>query len=98
MPGEGQRLNGILCLYENLGHPLSQEEMTDWFQERKLPQYDRQIRHIADDGWYIVGGNRRATRYIIDTNLSYNQLCLKSIKKPNPKWIEGSTKRKNLLY
>ena len=50
-PQDGQRLNGILCLYENLGIPLSQDEMIEWFQKRNLPEYDRQIRHIADDGW-----------------------------------------------
>jgi len=97
LPKDGHRLNGILCLYENLGHPISQDEMIKWFQERGLEDYDRQIRHIADDGWYIVGGNTRVTRYIIDTNLKRNQICLKSIKEPNPKWVSDSTKRKNFL-
>lgn len=97
LPKEGHRLNAILCLYENLGHPISQDEMIKWFKERELPEYNRQIRHIADDGWYIVGGNTRVTRYIIDTNLKSNQICLKSIKEPNPKWISGSTKRQNFL-
>ena len=97
LPKEGHRLNAILCLYENLGHPMFQDEMIKWFKERELPEYNRQIRHIADDGWYIVGGNTRVTRYIIDTNLKSNQICLKSIKEPNPKWISGSTKRQNFL-
>lgn len=44
LPQDGQRLNGILCLYENLGTSLSQEEMLEWFKKRKLPEYDRQIR------------------------------------------------------
>ena len=26
--------------------------MIAWFQKRNLPEYDRQIRHIADDGEY----------------------------------------------
>ena len=97
LPKEGQRLNGILCLYENLGRPVSQDEMIEWFQNRKLPEYDRQIRHIADDGWYIVGGHTRVTRFIIDENLNRDQICLKSIKEPNPKWISNSTKRQNFL-
>ena len=97
LPKEGQRLYGILCLYENLGNPISQEEMILWFEKNGLPQYDRQIRHIADDGWYIVGGNTRVTRFNIDPNLNRDQICLKSIKIPNPKWVSGSTKRQNFL-
>lgn len=96
-PNEGQRLNGILCLYENLGKPLSQDEMIKWFQERKLRGYDRQIRHIADEGWYIIGGNKRATRYEVSKDLSHDQICLKTIKKPNPLWSAGSLKRKNFF-
>ena len=97
LPQDGQRLNGILCLYENLGIPLSQDEMIEWFQKRNLPEYDRQIRHIADDGWYIIGGNTRATRYKVSLDLSYAQICLKTIKEPNPIWSAGNLKRKNFL-
>lgn len=96
-PNDSQRLNGILCLFENLGQPLYQDEMLLWFELNDLPKYDRQIRHISDDGWYIVGGNTRVTRYEIDTTLSSKQICLKSIKKANPKWTTGNTKRKNFL-
>tara|TARA_B110000444_G_C18834597_1_gene595221 strand:+ start:266 stop:874 length:609 start_codon:yes stop_codon:yes gene_type:complete len=96
-PNDSQRLNGILCLFENIGQPLTQDEVLQWFELNDLPKYDRQLRHIADDGWYIVGGNTRATRYEIDTTLSSKQLCLKSIKKANPKWVSGNTKRKNFL-
>ncbi len=96
-PKDGQRLYGILCLYENLGRPVTQEYMIAWFQKNKLPEYDRQIRHIADDGWYIVGGNKRVTRFIIDDTLNRDQICLKSIKEPNPRWIHNSTKRQNFL-
>ncbi len=97
LPKEGQRLNGILCLYENLGSPLSQDEIIEWFQTRKLPEYDRQIRHISDDGWYIVGGNTRVTRYKILKNLAHNQICLKTVKEPNPIWSAGNLKRQNFL-
>lgn len=96
-PRDSQRLNGILCLYENLNKPLYQDEILLWFEQNNLPTYDRQIRHIADDGWYIVGGNTRSTRYEIDKKLSSNQICLKSIKVPNPKWESGNIKRKNFL-
>ena len=97
LPGDGQRLYGILCLYENLGLPLSQDEIIEWFQKRKLPKYDRQIRHIAEDGWYIVGGNTRITRYLIDKTLKRDQILLKTIKQANPRWMAGNTKRKNFL-
>ena len=96
-PNENQRLNGILCLFENLGQPLSQDEILEWFELNQLPTYDRQIRHISDDGWFIVGGNTRVTRYEIDTNLSRDQICLRSVKEANPKWTTGNTKRKNFL-
>ena len=72
-PAEGQRLNGIICLFENLNKPLSQDDMLDWFEKNDLPTYDRQIRHVADDGWYLVGGNKRATRFEIDLSLKSNQ-------------------------
>lgn len=97
LPKEGHRLNGILCLYENLGKPLTQDQISEWFYKRKLPRYDRQIRHIADDGWYIVGGNSRNTRYIHDKSLKRDQILLKSVQEPNPKWVSGNTKRKNFL-
>lgn len=96
-PQDGHRLHGILCLYENLGKPLSQDEISEWFQKKGLPRYDRQIRHIADDGWYIVGGNSRTTRYPYDECLKRDQILLKSLSEPNPIWVSGNTKRKNFL-
>lgn len=97
LPDDGQRLFGILCLYENLGTPLTQDEMIQWFQKRKLPEYDRQIRHIADAGWYIIGGNSRSTRYEIHPNYTRDQICLKTIEEPNPIWTLGNLKRQNFL-
>jgi hypothetical protein len=96
-PREGQRLNCILCLFENLNKPISQNEMLDWFEKNKLPKYDRQARHLADDGWYIVGGNSRLTRCKIDPSLKRDQLKLKSLKKPNPIWFENDKKREGFL-
>jgi len=97
-PAEGtQRLYGILCLYENIKKPLTVKEMLQWFELNNLPKYDRQIRHIADDGWYIVGGNKRSTRFEVNTKFSRAQICLQSVKKPNPIWSEKNLKRQNFL-
>ena len=96
-PREGQRLYCILCLFENLNKPLSQSQILEWFEKNKLPKYDRQARHIADDGWYIVGGNTRVTRYEIVSSLKSNQLMLKSVKEPNPIWLNNNKKREGFL-
>ena len=93
----GKRLSGLLCLYENIENAVSQDDIHKWFTKRKLGTYDRQIRHIADDGWYIVGGNTRATRYEIDDSLSSEEVKLKSVSETNPIWSEGNQKRLNYL-
>ena len=96
-PAEGQRLNGIICLFENLNKPLSQDDILDWFEKNDLPTYDRQIRHVADDGWYLVGGNKRATRFEIDLSLKRSQNMLKSVSEPNPIWLRNEKKREGFL-
>ncbi len=96
-PREGQRLNCIVCLFENLNKPLSQNEIIEWFEKNNLPKYDRQARHIADDGWYLVGGNKRVTRFETAPSLKSNQLMLKSVIEPNPVWFNNNNKREGFL-
>ena len=77
----------IVCLYENIGNPVSQEEIAQYYQE-KGQSYKLQGRHIASDGWYIVIGNSRAALMFYDKNLKRNEYALISTKTPNPVWFK----------
>lgn len=90
------RLYGLLCLFHNLNKPVTQDELAEWYQKFNK-KYDRQLRHIATDGWYVVTGNSRSTNMEIDKNLKRDQLKLVSTKLPNPIWSSSNEKRKNYL-
>ena len=92
----GLRLYGLLCLFYNLNKPVTQNELAEWYEEfDKI--YDRQLRHIANDGWYVVTGNTRSTNMEIDNELNRDQLKLVSTKIPNPIWSSNNQKRENFL-
>ena len=92
----GLRQVGLLCLFFNLNKPVTQDELAEWY-ENNHKKYDRQLRHIANDGWYVVTGNTRSTNMEIDRNLKRDQLKLVSIKIPTPIWNANNQKRKNFL-
>jgi hypothetical protein len=71
----------LMCLYNFIGTPLTQDEMEIWIGERG-GHYKRQARHHARDGWYIVSGNKKSHYY--DRNLTREQLMLISASLPNP--------------
>ena len=92
----GLRLYGLLCLFYNLNKPVTQNELAEWYEEFNK-NYDRQLRHIANDGWYVVTGNTRSTNMEIDNELNRDQLKLVSTKIPNPIWSSNNQKRENFL-
>lgn len=87
--GEARRL-GLLALYSNINKPMSQDDIAGWVQKNG-GRYDRQARHLAADGWYIVSGNTRSTRMEISKKMSRDQLMLVSFEIPNPIFIEQLT-------
>jgi hypothetical protein len=81
------RLLALLCLYNHLGLPISQDKMFSWINENG-GRYDRQARHLGSDGWYLKSGNSRATRLEYDPQMKRDELMLFSIEEPNPIWIK----------
>lgn len=83
--GEARKL-ALLALYEHFNEPMTQDEIANWITHHG-GRYDRQARHLAADGWYIVSGNRRSTRMQCAPFLSRDQLMLVSVTEPNPIWL-----------
>ena len=76
----------LLALFSALNNPISQNEILKWVADHG-GEYDRQARHLAADGWYIVSGNSRSTKMEVSSNLRRNQLMLVSVEKANPIWL-----------
>lgn len=91
--GDARRL-GLLALFDNFNEPMTQDEIADWIRERG-GRYDRQARHLAADGWYIVSGNRRSTRMQCSSRLNRDQLMLVSIEEANPVWLNELQNSRN---
>ena len=83
--GEARKL-ALLALYEHFNQPMTQDEIANWITHHG-GRYDRQARHLAADGWYIVSGNRRSTRMQYSPQLNRDQLMLVSATEPNPIWL-----------
>lgn len=85
--GDGKLLP-LLAMYESIGLPLTQDEITEWVSEHG-GTYNKQARHLAGvDGWYLVSGNKRSTLMENDNEMSRDQLKLESIESPNPIWMK----------
>ncbi len=91
--GEARRL-GLLALFANFKNPMTQDEIAAWI-EKQGGRYDRQARHLAADGWYIVSGNRRSTRMQYSPNLKRDQLMLVSVEEANPVWLNELQNSRN---
>ena len=84
---EGKMME-LLCLYSNLGEPISQDQMADWIRGYG-GSYNRQARHLGGkNGWYIVSGNSRASLIPHDDELEREELMLVSTKEANPIWLQ----------
>lgn len=87
-PTGDAKLLPLLALYESIGLPLTQNEISEWVSKHG-GAYNKQARHMAGvDGWYFVSGNKRSTLMENDSGLTRNQLKLKSVVVPNPIWLE----------
>lgn len=96
----GRQLLALLCLFDNLKKPVSQDKITKWFKQKTNYDYNKQARHLARvHGWYIKSGNRRTSEMEYDETMNRNELKLFSINKPNPIWFKNKefNKRVKLL-
>jgi hypothetical protein len=84
--GKARRL-ALLALCSKFNTPMSQDDIAKWVSDQG-GRYDRQARHLAADGWYIVSGNRRSTRMQYSPKLKRDQLMLVSVEKANPIWLK----------
>ena len=91
--GDARRL-GLLALFANFNQPMTQDELATWI-DKHGGRYDRQARHLAADGWYIVSGNRRSTRMQCSPNLRRDQLMLVSVEEANPVWLNELQNSRN---
>jgi hypothetical protein len=78
----------IIALYANLGRSLTQDQIVGWMFENFELIYDRQGRHLAAKGWYIITGKARATNMEIGCDMKDGELKLVSVTEPNPIFIE----------
>jgi len=93
----GNNLLKLLCLFDNYPNKISQDQRVNWFQKNTSSKYDLQARHLARvQGWDVRSGNKRFTVGVIDNKLSYNELRLHSVKKPNPIWLKEKQNKKRL--
>ncbi len=92
----GSKLIELICLFNHMPSPISQDEIEKW-HIKNGKEYKRQARHLADAGWFIKSGNTRFTRGVYEKNFKRNQMSLHSIKKPNPIWSRHNQKRINNL-
>jgi hypothetical protein len=91
--GDARRI-ALLALYDNFNEAMTQDEIAEWIDEQG-GRYDRQARHLAADGWYIVSGNRRSTRMQCSSRLNRDQLMLVSVEEANPVWINELQNSRN---
>lgn len=88
---------GLRFLYQNMPNGVTQEDITAHYLTQGK-QYNKQLRHVSDRGWYIATGNSRATRMFVDKQLKRNELALLSTTAPNPVWVKNNQlKRKGRL-
>lgn len=80
-PKNREKMLELMCLYNSISSPLTQDELETWIAEKK-GHYKRQARHHARHGWYIVSGNKKSHYY--SPGLSRDQLMLVSVEEPNP--------------
>ena len=70
----------LLCLFDHYKKPINQDQISDWFRAHSdTIRYDRQARHLAADGWYLISGNNRSTRMESSGELNRDQLMLLDI-------------------
>ena len=77
---------GLLALYDSSPNPLTQEQISDFYDKHSTQPYNKQLRHLASKGWDIRSGNSRFNQGEQDLSLSRDQLKLVQWKSPNNVW------------
>ena len=78
---------GLMLLWENLGQPITQDTLAEFYAENNLGRYDRQIRHMAASGWYMASSSRRTGNMEYNSTFPQNSIALMSITEKNPRII-----------
>jgi hypothetical protein len=94
-PTSETRISQLACLYAHYPNAVSQSQMDNWIRKRG-GENDRQARHLAWDGWYLQTGRSSSTRMEVNKKLNQDQLCLFSIKNPNPIWVRFHEEEKKI--
>ena len=81
------KLRQLASLYSRFKKPMSQDDITAWHKKNGW-DYNRQVRHLASDGWYIKSGNTRFSQGEYDESLKNNEVMLYSITEPNPIFLK----------
>lgn len=82
----GAHFWAMMLLWENLGNPVSQREMAQFYTDHELGQYDRQVRHKAASGWRLATGNSRTQNMEYNPSYSPDQICLVAME-PNGRFM-----------
>jgi hypothetical protein len=89
LPAKGKKQRCVLVgLYAHLGRAISQDDLYDWILENYGQKYDRQARHLAAKGWYLVTGKARSSNMEVGAEMNDADLMLVSIEKPNPIFLD----------
>lgn len=83
------KLRQLASLYSRFKEPISQDDITKWHSDRGW-NYNKQVRHLAGDGWYLKSGNKRFSQGEYDASLKGNEVMLFSITEPNPIFLMGN--------
>lgn len=80
---------GLLALFEAMPNALSQEQLSAFYDLHSHVPYNKQLRHLASEGWDIRSGNSRFSQGLQDKSLSRNQMRLSQYQSPHARWIES---------
>lgn len=85
-PPSGAHAWALMLLWENLGLPISQQDIAQFYVENSLGHYDRQVRHKAAAGWHLVSSSIRAQNMEYRADFPRGCIALISLDTLNPRW------------
>lgn len=88
---------GLVFLFKIFPNAANQDEITSWYKNNTDIDYNKQLRHTAGKGWFLISGNPRYTIGVCDKSMKTDQLRLGSLTEVNPKKEEHELKRGGIL-
>lgn len=83
-PPSGVHFWALMLLWENMGCPVSQAQIAQFYIDHGLGHYNRQVRHKATAGWSMVSGKSRTQNMQYDPSFADDEIGLLSLE-PNPR-------------